>query len=99
MTRTLNLVQFFRVVPTVPRLIVAAFGVVAVSASITIWIAPSRIHLALVPLVVLQGFATSSSFLAPARRGYYDLLLTSGAGRMEIALAHWLLSAAPGLAS
>jgi len=99
MTSTVSLVRFFRIVPTVPPLTLYAFGAVVACALVTAAVDPSRTDRALVPLVVLQGFATSSSLLAPARRGYYDLLLTSGAGRLRVSGIHWLMSAAPGVAS
>jgi hypothetical protein len=50
-------------------------------------------------VLVVQLFAVSSGFVGHARRGHYDLLLTRGDDRMAVALVHWALSAAPGLAS
>src|SRR5690606_1493220 len=38
-----------------------------------------------------------TGFAMPARRGYYDLLLTRGSGRLGIAVTHWLASILPGL--
>ena len=51
-----------------------------------------------VPVLLLHMFAVSSGFGVPARRGHFDLLLTSGSSRLQIALAHWCVSVAPGLA-
>lgn len=48
------------------------------------------------PVLLLQLFAVSSGFEVPARRGHYDLLLTSGHPRVWMALVHWMTSAAPG---
>lgn len=50
----------------------------------------------MVPVLLLQLFAVSSGFEVPARRGHYDLLLTSGHPRVWMALVHWAMSAAPG---
>jgi hypothetical protein len=54
---------------------------------------------AIVPVLLLQLFAASSGFAVPARRGHYDLLLTSGYRREWIALMHWWTSIAPGIAT
>jgi hypothetical protein len=50
----------------------------------------------MVPVLLLQLFAVSSGFEVPARRGHYDLLLTSGHPRVWMAVVHWATSAAPG---
>jgi hypothetical protein len=60
---------------------------------------PSAAIEALTPVLLLQLFAASSGFQIPARRGYYDLLLTSGTPRWQIATAHCLASVMPGIAS
>ena len=57
---------------------------------------PLRSVDAMVPVLLLQLFAVSSGFEVPARRGHYDLLLTSGHPRVWLALVHWATSAAPG---
>jgi hypothetical protein len=51
------------------------------------------------PVLLLQLFAASSGFMVPARRGYYDLLLTRGDGRLAIAAVHWAMSVGPGILS
>ena len=99
MDRLLNVVRFFQVVPPVPRLMVAAFVLVAAAAAVALAVEPSRAARVVVPIVVLQVFAVSTGFAASARRGYYDVLLTGGAGRLRIALVHWAMSVAPGAAS
>jgi hypothetical protein len=58
--------------------------------------APSRSEGVMVPLLLLQLFAASSGFEVPARRGHYDLLLTSGHRRIWMALFHWMASVAAG---
>jgi hypothetical protein len=52
-----------------------------------------------VPIVFLQMFSASTGFAVPARRGHYDLLMTSGARRLRIAATHLMLSVAPGIAA
>ena len=54
---------------------------------------------ALAPLFLLQTLAVSLGFAVPARRGHYDLLLSTGNSRLRIGLVHWAMSAAPGMAS
>jgi hypothetical protein len=51
-----------------------------------------------VPLLVLQVFAASAGFTVAARRGHYDVLLTSGTGRLGTAVVHWVMTVAPGAA-
>ena len=58
---------------------------------------PSRGGDMMVPVLLLQLFAASSGFDVPARRGHYDLLLTSGHRRVWVAPAHWVTSIAPGV--
>ena len=72
-----------------PRSIVWTF-VVIVAVGVTGYRArPSRSAGAMVPVLLLQLFAASSGFEVPARRGHYDLLLTSGHHRIWMALVHW----------
>jgi len=94
-----ELVRFFRVVPPVPSLMVVTFLVVTIVSVAAIAIDRSLVAGMLKAVLVVQLFAVSSGFVGHARRGHYDLLLTRGEGRMAIALVHWALSAAPGLAS
>jgi len=89
--------RFFRVVSTQPTLIVWTFVVVVVVGAIAIVRDPSRSEGAMVPVLLLQLFAVSSGFEVPARRGYYDLLLTSGHHRVWMAMVHWVTSSAPGV--
>jgi hypothetical protein len=83
-------------VPTQPALIVWTFMVVVSIGIPTIGREPSRSTDMMVPILLLQLFAASSGFEVPARRGHYDLLLTSGHRRVSIGLVHWAISIAPG---
>lgn len=93
------LFHFFRVAPPVPPLMIWTFVVTTAVAGVTIATDPRRAAGALAPILLLQLFAASSGFAVPARRGYYDLLLTRGGRRVHVALAHWAMSIAPGVAS
>jgi hypothetical protein len=91
------LIRFFRVVPPQPSLIVWTFVIVVGIGGAAMVRDPSRSVGAMVPALLLQLFAAASGFEVPARRGHYDLLLTSGHARVLMALGHWGSSIAPGL--
>jgi hypothetical protein len=91
--------RYFQVVAVVPRLFIAAFAVAVGAAAARLTTDPSAAVDALTPVLLLQMFAASSGFHIAARRGHYDLLLTSGTPRWQIASAHCIASIAPGLAS
>jgi len=93
------LLRFFRVVAPLPPLIGWTFLVVVVTGALVIAHDPTRASGAMVPVLLLQLFAASSGFEVPARRGHYDLLLTSGHGRVWMALVHWGTSIAYGIAA
>jgi hypothetical protein len=90
-------IRFFRIVTTQPALISWTFVVVALVGGATIVGDPSRSVGAMMPVLLLQLFAASSGFEVPARRGHYDLLLTSGHPRVWMALVHWATSVVPGV--
>jgi hypothetical protein len=89
--------RFFRVVPTQPTLIAWTFLVVVAVAMMAIVREPSRSADMMLPVLLLQLFAASSGVELPARRGHYDLLLTSGHRRVWVGPAHWATSIAPGV--
>ena len=89
--------RYFLVVAVVPRFFIAGFVITVAAAAAQVTSAPSASAEALTPIILLQMFAAPSGFQLPARRGYYDLLLTSGVPRWQIAVAHCLASVAPGL--
>lgn len=92
-------IRYFVVVSVVPRLFVAGFVVSVAAATVRLTANPSTVVDVLTPVLLLQLFVASSGFQYPARRGYYDLLLTSGTPRWQIAIAHCVVSITPGLAS
>jgi hypothetical protein len=93
------LIRFFRVVSPVSSMMTGTFAVLTLASASAIAADPTRSSSALAPVLLLQLFAASSGFVLAARRGHYDLLLTRGSSRALIALAHWLTSIVPGLAS
>jgi hypothetical protein len=78
-------------------MMVGTFVVVAVGASMVVVADVERTADALVPILALQLFAAASGFAGPARRGYYDMLLTSADRRLTIGAVHWVMSIGPGL--
>jgi hypothetical protein len=92
-------VRYFHIVPVVPPLFNVAFAVAVMAAAMRLMHDASGGIDALTPVLLLQLFVASSGFRFAARRGYYDLLLTSGTPRWQIALAHCLVSILPGMVS
>jgi hypothetical protein len=95
----LNAVRYFQIVPVVPPLFNVAFGIAVAAAALRLMSDPSAANDALTPVLWLQLYVASSGFRFAARRGYYDLLLTSAASRWQIAIAHCLVSILPGIVS
>jgi hypothetical protein len=97
MTGLVFLVRFFRVVPPVPGLMIAAFAATVLAAGVALQLGASDVEGVLAPVFLLQTLAASSGFAVPARRGHYDLLLTRGISRLAIGLAHGVASILPGV--
>ena len=77
----------------------ATFVIVVLTATVVLVVDARRGTAVVTPILVLQLFAAASGFGGAARRGYFDLLFTSGHSRAGIAMAHWLGSIAPGVVS
>src|SRR5688572_16282541 len=99
MRDALFVVRFFRIVSPVPPLMIPAFAGVGTLAALLMVLDSDRTRVAVIPLLLLQLFASSSGFLVPARRGHYDVLLTSGHARALVAGIHWMMSILPGIAT
>ena len=97
MRSTAFVIQFFRVVPPVPPLMHGAFAAAVVAAALALGLHATEPSAALAPVFLLQTLAASSGFAVPARRGHYDLLLTSGVSRLRIGVAHLVASILPGV--
>jgi hypothetical protein len=91
------LLRFFLVALPMPMLMVGTFAAMATVGALVLLVDAGHGTAAVTPVLVLQLFAASSGFAIPARRGHYDLLLTRGEGRLRVAFAHWVSSAAPGV--
>jgi hypothetical protein len=98
MSSFLQTLRFFTVVRPVPRLTRFAFLVITVTAAMALLMSGARDARVLLPILVLQTFTTSTGFIAYARRGHFDVLLTGGASRLIVAATYWALAAAPGAA-
>lgn len=93
----ISALRFFTIAPLHSPYMLLALGVVLVSGIVMLIIDPTRGADALAPLALLQMLAASSGFAVAARRGHFDLLLTAGPGRVNVALAHLGLSILPGI--
>ena len=92
------LIRFFLVVRPWHPLIVGGLMVVVAAAGTLVAAGRVAAADALAPVLLLQTLAASSGFAGPARRGHYDFLMAGGYKRVWVALAHWAVSAAPGMA-
>jgi hypothetical protein len=92
-------IRFFRIVTPLPPLMLPAFAGVGAAASLLVVFQAERAAVAVIPLLLLQLFASSSGFMVPARRGHYDVLLTGGPQRVVVAAVHWAMSILPGVAT
>ena len=97
MPRLVYLARFFLTVPPVSPALVGALAIAVVVAGVVLLVEIGSSRNALAPLFLVQLLAASSGVAGPARRGHYDLLLTSGESRVSIGLMHWAMSIAPGV--
>ena len=94
----MHALRFFRVVPLHSTYMLVGLAALGLFGIAELLVDPQRGMDVGVPVVLLHMFAVSSGFFVPARRGHFDLLLTGGGSRLQIALAHWFVSVTPGLA-
>jgi hypothetical protein len=92
-------VRYFRVVAPVPALLTASLAAATAAGVLTIVLEGPQDGAVAMPVIVLQAFSAATGFSAPARRGYFDLLLTRGQSRLRIALVQWGTAIAPGIVS
>lgn len=93
----ISALRFFSIVRLHSPYMLLALSAVLVSGIAMLIVDPMRGADALAPLALLQMLAASSGFAVAARRGHFDLLLTAGPGRVNVALAHLGLSILPGV--
>lgn len=99
MANLLYVLRYFRVVPPIPMLLTSSFAVVTLVGVLSIAFGGDGGASTALPVIVLQAFSASTGFSAPARRGYFDLLMARGEPRARIALAQWLTAITPGVLS
>jgi hypothetical protein len=99
MQRVRQLVRFFYASRVVPASMVAGFSLIVAAGGVVTMRDPPDAGRALGPLLLLQLFAAASGFHIPARRGYFDLPLSCGHGRLRLAVVHCAMSIGPGVAS
>ena len=92
-------IRYFVVVAVVPPVFVVGFVVASAAAAARLTADPAAAVEALTPVLLLQLFVASSGYQIPARRGHFDLLLTSPTPRWQVGLAHCVVSIAPGIMS
>ena len=76
---------------------VVVLGAVLVVGLGTVWLDPRELDSALGMILFAQMFLASSGFVAAARQGHFDPLLTGPYGRGAIVAAHCAVSVAPGV--
>ncbi len=92
-------VTAFWAMGVVPRAVVAAFAAIVALGAWMLWLDPaSAAPGALMMVVLVQMFAAATGFWGPAGRGHYDPVLTMSP-RVGVAVGHWIVSIAPGIAA
>jgi hypothetical protein len=99
MSNVRYIVQYFQVVPPIPRLLAGSFAALTVACGVLVAFTDDGRGAAALPILVLQAFTASTGFVVPARRGYFDLLIARGHPQTRIAMVQWLLTVLPGLGS
>src|SRR6516164_2277034 len=62
----------------------------------TVAMSPGELDSALGMVLFVQMFLASTGWLARARRGHFDPILTSDHGRIAVIVSHWFASVLPG---
>jgi hypothetical protein len=89
--------RYFSTVGLHSMYLLSVMSAATVAGGVLLMINPSKGAEAIGPVALVQMFAAASGFAVPARRGHLDLLFTSGAARLSIALTHFAVSIAPGV--
>jgi hypothetical protein len=90
--------RFFAAVSPPARVLVAVLAILAGGAVVLEAVDAGASDWVLASIAIVQLFASATGFHRHATRGYYDPGLLDGA-RTRLALAHFVVSAAPGLAA
>ncbi len=94
----LSPLRFFAAVSPPPRVLVAVLAILAAGAVVLETVSAGSSDWVLASIVIIQLFASATGFHPHATRGHYDPVLLDG-DRPRLALAHFAVSAAPGLAA
>lgn len=94
----LSRLRFFAAVSPPPRVLVAVLAILAAGAVVLETVSTGSSDWVLASIAIIQLFAAATGFHAHATRGHYDPVLLDGE-RQRLALAHFAVSAAPGLAA
>lgn len=89
--------RYFAVVGLHPAYALIALGTIVVVGMVTLWLDPGELDSGLGMIVFAQMFLASTGFLARARQGHFDPLLSGPHGRMAVVATHWAVSIAPGV--
>ena len=91
----LSAFRFFEAVSPPPATLTVVFAMLAVAGAVLEGVDRGSSDWVLASIAVIQLFAVSTGFTRHATRGYYDPVLI-GTRRARIALAHFVISGAPG---
>jgi hypothetical protein len=91
--------RFFQILELSHPVVTVGLILITFASMVAIVVSPGQAAAFAWPVLMSQVLASSSGFAPPARRGHYDLPLTMGLGRSAIGLAHWCVSAWPGIAA
>jgi len=89
--------RYFLVVGLHPGQNIAVLAGVTAVGLWTVSMSPAELDSALGMVLFVQMFLASTGFLARARRGHFDPILTSAFDRVTIAVSHWYASVLPGV--
>jgi len=94
----LSALRFFGAVSPPARVLVAVLAILAAGAVVLETIDAGSSDWVLASIALVQIFAAATGFHRAASRGYYDPILLDGR-RVRLALAHFAISALPGIAA
>ena len=95
--RRINAVRYLAGIGIHPLYAVVALAGIAVLGLVTLWLNAAELDSGLGMILFAQMFLASSGFVARARRGHLDPLLSSTRDRIPVVISHWALSVAPGV--
>jgi hypothetical protein len=91
--------RYFAIVGLHPSYALVLLALVVAIGGWSAFMNPADLDSGLGMLLFVQMFLASSGFAIRARQGHFDPILTGARSRSHVAVAHWLLSALPGIAA